>query len=398
MAAMATIVKRPDRRLPWSVIWREPETNKQRWKSFATKREAEDFELNLRRALRDGVYVSPKPMAFKEYATDWLERKRPTVSPNAHGVHRWAVENHLIPAFGLAPIQHLTAERIERFQATLLTGGTLSPRSVQIVRQVLANILRDARRKGYLMANPMEAVDSVSVPKRELRFLTIDQIAALCRLAGPMYGTLFAVQALCGLRAGEALALQWRDVDLEAGRLTVRRQVIWLRKKDLDDGELPWRFTEPKSEAGKRVVEIPEPLVHGLEQYRVWRGDAARPEGALLFSTQEGTPLMQRNVRRRHFQPALKALGLSGIRPHDFRRSFVAMHVAAGTHPKLVQSRMGHSNISLTMDVYGRLAGDVALREEQVTRLNALAAQALAPASEPGPDADRAEPGPAEQP
>ncbi len=373
---MASIVKRPDRRLAWSVAWREPETKKQRWKSFATKREAEDFGLNLRQAIRGGSYVSPRPKAFKEYATDWLERKRPTVSPNAHGVHRWAVEGHLIPAFGVMPIQNLTADRIERFQAALLTGSKLSPRSVQIVRQVLANILRDARRKGYLHANPMEAVDPVKVPRRELRFLTLEQIAELCRLAGTMYGMLFAVQALCGLRAGEALALQWRDIDLTAGRLAVRRQVVWLRAKDVPEGEPSWRFAEPKSDAGKRVVEIPAPLVRGLQQYHEWRGEAVGPE-ALLFSTEQGTPLQQRNVRRRHFQPALKALGLSGIRPHDFRRTFVAMHVAAGTHPKLVQSRMGHSTIGLTMDVYGRLAGDIELGAEEAVRVDALAAKAL---------------------
>jgi integrase len=376
---MASILKRAGRPQPWSVIWREPETKRQIWKCFATKREAEDFREKVSQAVRNNIYVSPKPKPFKEYAIDWLARKQATVTPNAHGVHRWAVEKHLIPEFGVAPIQNLRPERIERFQAVLLKSGTLSARSVQIIRQVLGSILKDARKKGLLVANPMEVVDSVEVPKRELRFLTVEQIAQLCQQAGPMYGTLFALQALCGLRAGEVLALRWGDVDLPGGRLSVRRQVVWLRKKDIPDGEPSWRFVEPKSEAGKRVVEIPAPLVGGLEQYRVWRNGAVNAD-ALLFATRDGTPLMQRNIRRRHFQPAIKTLGLTGIRPHDFRRSFVALHVAAGTHPKLVQARIGHSNISLTMDVYGKLAGDIALGKEQVAKLNVLASRAL-----PGP-------------
>jgi len=126
----------------------------------------------------------------------------------------------------------------------------------------------------------------------------------------------------------------------------------------------------------ERVVEIPAPLVRGLEQYREWCNGAMNAD-ALLFSTRDGTPLLQRNIRRRHFQLALKALGLTGIRPHDFRRVFVALHVAAGTHPKLVQTRIGHSNISLTMDVYGKLAGDIALAEEQSAKLDVLATKAL---------------------
>jgi hypothetical protein len=66
---MASIVKRPNRPLPWSVIWREPETKQQRWKCFATKREAEDFREKVSQAVRNNVYVSPRPKPFKEYVT-----------------------------------------------------------------------------------------------------------------------------------------------------------------------------------------------------------------------------------------------------------------------------------------------------------------------------------------
>jgi integrase len=82
-------------------------------------------------------------------------------------------------------------------------------------------------------------------------------------------------------------------------------------------------------------------------------------------------------VRRRYFQPALKPLGLTGIRRHDLRRTFIALHVKVGTHPKLVQTRVGHSDIKLTMDAHGKLAGEMALAEEQASRLDALTMKAL---------------------
>ncbi len=85
-------------------------------------------------------------------------------------------------------------------------------------------------------------------------------------------------------------------------------------------------------------------------------------------------------LRRRHFLPALQALVIVGIRQHDFRRTFIALHVEAGTHPKLVQERVGHSSIGLTMDTYGRIAGQMALATEQEARFEALAVKAL-PAS-----------------
>jgi integrase len=128
------------------------------------------------------------------------------------------------------------------------------------------------------------------------------------------------------------------------------------------------------------VVELPPVLVPFLAAHRERQNGGPNPH-ALVFCTGERTPLDGRNVRRRHFQPALKRLGLSGIRPHDFRRTSIALHVEGGTHPKLVQERVGHSDVRLTMDTYAELAGKMALPAEQASRFNGLAAKAL---PEPG--------------
>jgi integrase len=96
-----------------------------------------------------------------------------------------------------------------------------------------------------------------------------------------------------------------------------------------------------------------------------------------VFPSEDGTPFYPGDVRLRYFDPALKAIRLTGIRPHDFRRTFIAMHVEAGTHPKLAQTRVGHNNIKLTMDVYGKLAGEMGLAEDQAERLDALTAKGL---------------------
>jgi integrase len=162
--------------------------------------------------------------------------------------------------------------------------------------------------------------------------------------------------------------------------LWVRRQAIWRQKKDSPPGEPRWKLVEPKSRAGKQVVEIPAGLVPLLIAHRESL-NGSNPLN-LVFPSQSGTPLYPKNIRRRHFLPALQALGITGIRQHDFRRTFIALHVEAGTHPKLVQERVGHSSIALTMDVYARVAGQMALATEQEARFEALAVKAL-PASVP---------------
>jgi integrase len=302
----------------------------------------------------------------------------------------------LIPAFGATPIQALTAEKIERWQAGLLLAPRLraaprpaiaaeaktpptrplSPRSVQICRVVLGAILKDARIKGRLYRDPMEAVQAVTVPKRELHYLTPEQIKALCQAVGAFYAVLFLTMAFCGLRFGEVLGLQWPDVDLERRRLFIRRQVVWHRKTERTPEQAPWAFTEPKTEAAKRVVEIPETVARFLAAHRAEQSGRPNPH-ALVFPSETGAPLTPSHISRTHFTKPLKALGITGIRPHDFRRTFIAMHVEAGTHPKLVQARVGHTNIALTMDVYGKLAGSIALSAEQAARVEAATQRAL---------------------
>ena len=265
---------------------------------------------------------------------------------------------------------------------------TLGPRSVQICRTVLHAILEDARHKGYIFVNPLENVRRFEVPERELSFLKPPHVKALCELVGRFYGVLFLVLSFCGVRIGEATGLKRSDIDLDQGLLYVRRQVIWRRKKECPDGEPRWAFAKPKSKAGMRVVEIPASMRPLLAAHLETLAGAPNPLN-LVFPSEAGTPLDPKNVRRRHFAPALKALGLSDIRQHDMRRTFIAMHVEAGTHPKLVQDRVGHSDIRLTMDVYGKIAGKMKLGAEEETRLNALARTALpSDPSEQSPQGD----------
>ena len=369
-------MKWPNRRLPWSVNWREPETKKQRWKYFATKREAEALRDTVSTELRQGTYIDRRPIPFKTFATDWLARTQPTVSANTHALHQWAVDRYLVPAFNLMAVQSLKPDRIERWQADLLHKGKPGPRSVQIIRGVLNTILEDARAKGYIFVNPMDNVRRFDVPERELHYLDVSQVKDLCESVGAYYGVLFLVMAFCGLRIGEVTGLQRADLDLGRRRVFIQRQVIWRRKKDCPPGEPRWKLVEPKSTAGKRAVEIPAPLMAFLTAHLEDLNSVPNPLG-LVFPSKTGTPLYPKNIRRRHFIPALTALGITGIRQHDFRRTFVALHVEAGTHAKLVQDRMGHSNIKLTMDVYGKIAGRMTLAPDQEARFDALATKAL---------------------
>lgn len=146
----------------------------------------------------------------------------------------------------------------------------------------------------------------------------------------------------CGFREGEALGVHWEDIDLKNRVINVRHAVLTLL------GGLV--ITEPKTESSKRAVTLPkfayEVPVNHLEQLNKNQG--------LIFTTSSGKPISPRNLIR-HFKLALKAAGLPDIRIHDLRHSHASLLLAAGVNPKIVQERLGHSQISLTLDTYSHV-------------------------------------------
>ena len=102
--------QRPCDKRPFFVFWREPETNAQRAKGSATQQEAKAFRDTVSTDLRHGTFTDSRPIAFKVFAEDWLVRTKSAVSANTGALYEWATNMYLVPAFGLTPIQSLTAE------------------------------------------------------------------------------------------------------------------------------------------------------------------------------------------------------------------------------------------------------------------------------------------------
>lgn len=167
--------------------------------------------------------------------------------------------------------------------------------------------------------------------------------------------------------------LTWADVDLEAGSIQIRRS--------LGRTSSGWTLTEPKTAKGRRTVALPALAVDALKQHRVQQleerlqvGRAWKDENR-VFCNEVGGPLERGNVDRRSFKPLLKHAGLPIIRLHDLRHTAATLLLSLGEHPKVVQERLGHATISVTMDVYSHVMPD--MQRRAAARLDGLfAAQA----------------------
>jgi integrase len=159
---------------------------------------------------------------------------------------------------------------------------------------------------------------------------------------------LWALLAATGVRRGEALALRWADVDLEAKRIAIRRSLT----PDL-------RFEEPKS-GSARTLGLDERTAMVLREHR--RHQAAErlamgrayAEHDLLFANHLGEPLHAGSISQQ-FAVRVRRAGVPKLRMHDLRHTHASLMLAAGVHPKVVSDRLGHSSISITLDLYSHV-------------------------------------------
>ena len=167
-----------------------------------------------------------------------------------------------------------------------------------------------------------------------------------------LINTLFLVAVLTGAREGEILGLKWDDLDWENKQLNIQRT--------FNNG----RFFSPKTKESKRKIDL-SPLV--LRELKVWRLACPKNELDLVFPNKQGKPMNNRNMVQRHFQPALRAEGLPIIRFHDLRHTYASLLIAQGENIKYIQSQLGHSSPTVTLNVYAHLMKPT--NQEAVCRL-----------------------------
>ncbi len=221
-------------------------------------------------------------------------------------------------------------------------------RTRQRVLALLRTALGAAEREHTLLYNPAAKVETPKAAKRKV-CVTLDRehVGALLEAAeGNAYEATVVLAALHGLRIGEVLGLQWRDVDLRDGFVTVRRQLA-------EDRRSGHRYFAPvKTKAGERTVPLSDFAVAALKRLLDRVGATPHP-GRLLFSDANGAPLRRSNFHRRVWTPIRDAANLpKGTRFHDLRHAAASALLGAGQDVVTVAGVLGHSSPAVTLSIY----------------------------------------------
>lgn len=345
-------VKRRERahgHVVWQVTWRDP-NGKQRAETFASKREAERRDLEIREYLwagrHDRVDAGAEPLseAVEQW---WNDHVEPSLARSTAASYAHVLDMHLLPRLGNIPIRDIDSARVVDLQRDLRADGT-GPSMIHRVLMVLSGIMRHALIRGRIDRNPVQPV-RIAQPRRKrairpLAPASVEQIRRAMLADGDEYSaTLVTVMAYAGLRPAEATALMWEHI----GERTI------LVERSSGDDEMKGTKT-----GAIRTVRLLDPVRDDLASWRA----ASSPESdsALIFPRASGRGWSDddyKNWRGRKFVPAATTVGTR--RPYDLRHSFASLMIQAGYSAVELAAELGHAP-TLTLNTYAHVFSEFA--------------------------------------
>jgi integrase len=350
-------------------------TGTRRQKTFKLKKEADRFAATASVEVREGVHVADSASVTVEKAGAlWI------ASGEAAGLERTTLDqykvhlkHHIFPFIGQTLLSKLTLPAIRDFEDRLRGEGRNQP-TIKKVLTSLGSILADACERGLATRNPVRDIRSnrkgrdsrlekrhkgklvvgVDIPTRE-------EIKMFASVLDGNWKPLFLTVVFTGMRSSEVRGLRWQDVDLKRGEINVKQRAD--RYKQIG---------RTKSEAGVRTIPVPPLVINTLKQHKLKQGNNTD----LVFGNPNGEPRAHANIVLKGLIPAMIRAGVTVTEKDDAGQDVVKAKYS-GTHSlrhfyaswlinrkedgglglpvKMVQERMGHSSIVMTMDTYGHL-------------------------------------------
>ncbi|HYN30662.1 MAG TPA: site-specific integrase [Dermatophilaceae bacterium] len=351
-----SIYQRKDGRWTGAVYVLNRDGGRQRRQVYGTSRiEVAGKVADLLALNKKHVPAAPVTLTVRHFGVAWVDRLAAGgLKPATVSNYRWVLERYVFPSIGRLRLVTLSPQHVRSMLGAVTDSGA-SPRTVQLTRAVLRSMLADAEREQLVHRNVAALVRGPRVERQEVVPWTRDEaVRFLASLQGHRLHALFAVGVALGLRKGELLALRWDDVDLDTGIVRVRATVQRLGKGiGLVTGT-------PTTARSRRVLPLPRTLVAVLVTHREAqqrereRAGESWQDSGLVFTTAKGTVIEPRNLNR-FLDQATSRAGLRRLRFHDLRHTCASLLLAQGVSPRVVMELLGHSQLSMTTDLYGHV-------------------------------------------
>ena len=356
------------------LYWRDPTTGKQRSKTqkFGRRRDAITWRNKTLGAIQDGdITVASRSTRIADLCDEYIAAREAELADGNLRTRtvekeRWACEKHIKPRIGRLQSKDTGLPRIRKFNASLKEEG-LAPSSQSSIRAVVSLVLDWGVRQGYVGQNPFRQLDSKDrvgqKRRRGIRVLTTVELDALIEAAGLEWRAVLFTIAHTGARASESLGLGWADIDFEARRIRIDKQMTRTGST----------LADVKTSASERYVPMSPALAEELKAHRkeqFARGHAGK--GDLVFTTSLGTSPGYWNLRTRGLKRAADKVGLEGVSLHGLRHTFGSHLVRQGIDVATVSRYLGHSDPSVLLSTYSHEVDHARSIAEDAERVGAI--------------------------
>ena len=316
---------------------------KRKVKYGKTQKEVREWLVTQQNALRTGLLSKDDSVTVGDFLTNYMETVGAhTLRPKTIEAYYSLIRINIIPVIGRIKLSALRPDHLQSLYSQKLEAG-LSRRTVQFMHSIIHKSLDQALRWGLVFRNVSDLVDPPTPKRAKINVWSADQVRTfLNHIKSDRFYCLYVLAIYGGFREGELLGLHIEDLRAD-GSITVNRAVQY----QLGKGVV---ITEPKTERSRRSVKLPEDALVVLKDHLKLLN---RNQG-LLFDTASSKPINPRFLIKK-FKEAVAGSGLPEIRFHDLRHTSATLLLSANVHPKVVQERLGHSSIVLTLDTYSHV-------------------------------------------
>ena len=314
------------------------------------KQNAKDF---LKR-VDDGIDISFEKMTFGQWLLKWMVAyKKPAIEVTSYASYDHQVNYHIIPELGKIKLKGLKRIQLQEFFNE--KSKTLSPNTLQLIKAILVDALKMAVIDGYIVKSPAVSLKLPAVKGKEVKPLSKDEIGKLLKTSdGKRLYSMIYLAIHTGARKGELAGLSWTDIDLKSKQIHIRHSVKYNR----DTKE--YIIGNTKTPKAVRDIPISDIVVSELKRHKARQAEEQLKLGDvyeknnLVFARETGRVISLNGVDMQ-FSTIIKNSGIERRTFHDLRHTFASICISKKENIKALSEYLGHSNISITYDVYGHL-------------------------------------------
>ena len=318
--------------------------------TFATKGDALAHLAGIETDMRRGTWIDPREgdLSLASLASQWLG-SNPAKRPDTRATDEYHLNSHILPSLRNKRIAEVTPRMLQHLVNSWTE--TLAPKTVSRPYGVVRAMFSYAVESDMLFRSPCRGIKLPRIEPRTRRMLTPDEVGALATSTTEEYRAMVWLGAIVGLRFSEVAGLRVGRIDFLGQSLSVVETVT-------KDGRGGVVLGPPKSAASRRTLALPQVLVSLLAEHVAKLGLTGADIDGLLFPAPGGGPLRYANWRNRVWVPACRAAGLSPVGFHDLRRLSATLLVREGVDVKTAQTRLGHSDVRLTLGLYAQAVAE----------------------------------------